>query len=288
MENFALKIELSKNILKEFVNFESKYINILKEFTENVKNYIIYYSKKEGFDLSKGVISSYLLYINYYLQQRIKNIEDNMILIKENYDTFEKYINKQNVSIIKELDDDKENIIRLNEKINKAKAIYDEKMQIIEKSFVAFEQCQKKNEINDLMIKKKTEDIKIAKNAENNYLNLIEKINDLRTSYFKKLSNFILNYRKFNSLEVQNFSNLYSILFKIHEIELNQIQNGKKYFENNINQAYEELKVPFPNIDNINYNYAFIPYFPFSYSKINDDNDKIFFNSINNLQKEYY
>ena len=287
MENFALKIELSKNILKEFVNFENKYINILKEFTENVKNYIIYYSKKEGFDLSKGVISSYLLYINYYLQQRIKNIEDNMILIKENYDTFEKYINKQNVSIIKELDDDKENIIRLNEKINKAKAIYDEKMQIIEKSFVAFEQCQKKNEINDLMIKKKTEDIKIAKNAENNYLNLIEKINDLRTSYFKKLSNFILNYRKFNSLEVQNFSNLYSILFKIHEIELNQIQNGKKYFENNINQAYEELKVPFPNIDNINYNYAFIPYFPFSYSKINDDNDKIFFNSINNLQKEF-
>ena len=34
MENFALKIELSKNILKEFVNFENKYINILKEFTE--------------------------------------------------------------------------------------------------------------------------------------------------------------------------------------------------------------------------------------------------------------
>ena len=102
MENFALKIELSKNILKEFVNFENKYINILKEFTENVKNHIIYYSKKEGFELIKGVISSNLLYINYYLQQRIKNIEENMILIKENYDKFEKYINKQNVSIIKE------------------------------------------------------------------------------------------------------------------------------------------------------------------------------------------
>ena len=96
MENFALKIELSKNILKEFVNFENKYINILKEFTENVKNHIIYYSKKEGFELIKGVISSNLLYINYYLQQRIKNIEENMILIKENYDKFEKYINKQN------------------------------------------------------------------------------------------------------------------------------------------------------------------------------------------------
>ena len=133
MENFALRIELSKNILKEFVNFESKYINILKEFTENVKNYIIYYSKKEGFDLSKGVISSYLLYINYYLQQRIKNIDENMLLIKENYDTFKKFIIKQNVSIIKELNDDKENIIKLNKKINKAKLIYDEKMQIIEK-----------------------------------------------------------------------------------------------------------------------------------------------------------
>ena len=128
MENFNYRLELCKNIFKEFHIFENKYKTILEEFSTNIKNSIVDYRRKGGFDLSKGIISAYLLYVLHTIDKTIKNVTNYLDLIKGYIDNINSIISSQNLSVLKEIDDGKENIKKLLLKINSYKSSYYEKM----------------------------------------------------------------------------------------------------------------------------------------------------------------
>ena len=146
MENFNYRLELCKNIFKEFHIFENKYKTILEEFSTNIKNSIVDYRRKGGFDLSKGIISAYLLYVLHTIDKTIKNVTNYLDLIKGYIDNINSIISSQNLSVLKEIDDGKENIKKLLLKINSYKSSYYEKMNNAEKSIFLYEQSLYNNE----------------------------------------------------------------------------------------------------------------------------------------------
>ena len=291
MENFSLRLELCKMIFKEILNFHNKYLNLMKEFRETIKNNIISYIKITGVELSKGYISSYLIYINHIFEKKIKNFDDNINSIEENIEKIQKNIKNQNISVIKELGDEKENIIKCLDKINKIKTNYYERIEITENSLIAYEEINNKNQTDDKLFNIVKENIKKTKETEKEYSDNIENITLLRDNYYKKLNNFILNYREFNSFEVQILYNLFSTIDKIQENEKVITNTAKNYYFNNLQIAYEQLDVPLINNDNINKDYEIIPYVPLSYSYIfsSSNNDKkVYFNVIKKLSQEFY
>ena len=219
----------------------------LLEFSTNIKNSIVDYRRKGGFDLSKGIISAYLLYVLHTIDKTIKNVTNYLDLIKGYIDNINSIISSQNLSVLKEIDDGKENIKKLLLKINSYKSSYYEKMNNAEKSIFLYEQSlynneQQKNK--NSLLKNQNDLIKKAKIAEKEYNDYINKINEQRIIYYKNLSNFIINYREFNLIEVQTLYNLFTTFFKIKENELDILNTGKLYFHNNLNNSKVELNVP--------------------------------------------
>ncbi len=296
MENFNYRLELCKNIFKEFHIFENKYKTILEEFSTNIKNSIVDYRRKGGFDLSKGIISAYLLYVLHTIDKTIKNVTNYLDLIKGYIDNINSIISSQNLSVLKEIDDGKENIKKLLLKINSYKSSYYEKMNNAEKSIFLYEQSlynneQQKNK--NSLLKNQNDLIKKAKIAEKEYNDYINKINEQRIIYYKNLSNFIINYREFNLIEVQTLYNLFTTFFKIKENELDILNTGKLYFHNNLNNSKVELNVPLPNDDEINFSYEIEPYISSYYKFISPDNNnnnnenQIYQQVINKLKNEF-
>jgi hypothetical protein len=261
MENFNYRLELCKSIFKEFLIYENKYKNILKEFSENIKNNIVNYIRKGGIDLSKGIISAYLIYINHTLDKKIKNVDLHLDTIKQYIDDINKIISNQNISLLKELEDEKENIKKLLLKINSYKEQYFEKMNNVEKSIFIYEQSlQNQQNKNNSFLKTQNDLIKKAKKAEKDYYDYINRINDQRNNYYKKLSTLIFNYRKFNFYEVQTLDHLFYTFLKIKENELDILNKGRIYYHNNLNNSLIELSVPFPNDNDINFSYEIEPF----------------------------
>ena len=296
MENFYYRLELCKCIFQEFIIFENKYQTILKEFSDNIKNNMLVYIKKGGLDYSKGILSTYLMYVNYTINKLKENVEEFLSTIKGNVDNINKIISNQHLSLLKEIDDEKENIKKLLLKVDNYKSSYYEKMNNAEKSIFLYEQSllnEKQNNNNSLLINQ-NDLINKAKKAEKDYKDYLTRINDQRINYYKKLSDLILNYRKFNFNEVQTLENLFTTLIKINENELDILNTGKTHFHKHLFNSMIDLSVPFPNDNEINFSYEIEPYISSYYKFISQDNtinindkNQIYHQVINKLKNEF-
>ena len=159
--------------------------------------------------------------------------------------------------------------------------------------FIYEQSLQNQQNKNNSFLKTQNDLIKKAKKAEKDYYDYINRINDQRNNYYKKLSTLIFNYRKFNFYEVQTLDHLFYSFLKIKENELDILNKGRIYYHNNLNNSLIDLSVPFPNDNDINFSYEIEPfissYYKFLTQENNNNNNEnqIYHQVINKLKDEF-